>query len=393
MIGQRVQRKAQAAHRRAGLQQQPQFDQVAQKHLRLLAAQSQAQGLLGHQGAAGQGVAELQRLEEGLATGTLAVASQGHHPQCPLHQRLADHQPRPAPQGWISWRVQPPHVAEHQLRHRARQQALLTVGDHVVDEHLGQQHRDRLVAHDPLELRLGRHQVVFRQHSTLVCAVEVGQEEIRQAIQPESLRHDPAQGALTEPVVVAAACDHHKPRRQGRQQLFPGGGGQLREVIHDRDQPLGSQQGLDQLRCQLHFQSPGPSELAPQPTADPIGHVLPLAQCRFDQHWDPHHPAGFSLQPPASNRIGQARLSRAADAAEQQHVTARRRQQGFKILRSQKAWALCGRSSRRGDAYIQRHVYLARLHGGQAQKGPFQPGVVPLASSRSIFKPKKGLEM
>jgi hypothetical protein len=44
--------------------------------------------------------------------------------------------------------------------------------------------------------------------------------------------------------VNAAAGDQHQTRRQGRQQLLPGRGRQLREVVHNWDQPFGGQQGL-----------------------------------------------------------------------------------------------------------------------------------------------------
>ena len=282
VIRQRIQREAQPAHRRTGLQQQAQLDQVAQQRFGLLAAQPQARRFQGHQGAAGQEVAELQRLEQGLATGTLAVTGQGHHPQRPLHPRLADDQPRPAPQGWSSRGIQTPHVAEHQLWHRTRQQALLPVGDHVVDEHLRQQHRDRLVAHDPLELRLGRHEVVVAQRFPLALAAQVIEEEGLQALHRDPLWHDPTQGALFEPVVVAAAGDQHQARWQRGQELLPGDGGQLREVIHDRDQPFGGQQGLDQLMCQIVI--PCPSQLVAQPAPDTIGHHLLGGQGRLDQH-------------------------------------------------------------------------------------------------------------
>ena len=146
-------------------------------------------------------------------------------------------------------------------------------------------------------------------------------------------------------------------------------------MIHDRDQPFGGQQGLDQLRRQIVL--PCPCQLVAQPAPHPIGNALLGTQGGFDQNWQPHHPAGFSLLPPAGDREGQARLASAAVAAEQQHVAARRRQQGLQILRPQEPWALRGRRPRRGEAHIQRHMHLARLHGGQAQKGPSQPGVVP----------------
>ena len=280
MIRQWVQREAQAAHGHTGLQKQAQLDQIVQESPGLLPRQTQARRLLGQQGAAGQGVAELQGLKQGLAAGTLAVAGQGHHPQGPLHQRFADHQPRPAPQGWISRGVEAPHVAEHQLRHRTRQQALLPVGDHVVDEHLGQQHRDRLVAHDPFELRLGRHQVVVAQRFPLALAAQVIQEESLQSLHRDPLRHNPAQGALFEPVVIAAAGDQHQARWQGGQQLLAGGGRQLREVIHDRDQPFGGQQGVEQLRHQLLLWCGG--QLVAQPAPHPIGNALLGSQGGFD---------------------------------------------------------------------------------------------------------------
>ena len=367
VIGQWIERKAQPVQRRTGLQQQPQLDQIPQQRFRLLQRQPRALRLLGQQGAKGQGVAELQRLKQGLAAGTLAVAGQGHHSQRPLHQFLADLQTLPAPQGRIGRRIQPPHVAEHQLRHRTRQQALLAVGDHVIDKHLGQQHRDRLVAHDPLELRLGRHQVVVAEGLALALAAQVIEKKGLQALHRDPLRHDPAQRTLRKAVVIAAAGDEHQTRWQGSQQLLPGRGRQLREVIHDRDQPLGDQQGLHQLRRQLLLRGAG--ELVAQPAPHPIRQLLLRAEGGFDQHRQAHHSAWFPLQPPAGDLKGQARLARAAIAAEQQHMASGHLQQGLHIFRLQQPWALRGRRTRRDEAHLQRHMHLAGLHRRETPEG------------------------
>ena len=59
-------------------------------------------------------------------------------------------------------------------------------------------------------------------------------------------------------------------------------------------------------------------------------------------------------------------------------------QQGFQILGLQEQWALRGRSARRGEAPIQRHVNLAGLHRGDGRKGPLQGLVVAFHPSVEI---------
>ena len=194
VVGQGIEGQAQLRLVLPRMVQQAQAQQVGQQRLpppRFLQPRHGPQGLQSQLTAEGEG------LQAGPTRRPLPVAGQGQGHQPPLHPgRFHGHAPL-APLRLGHHRADSVHVTEHQLRHGGGEHTLaVLLGDHVVDEHLRQQGRDRLVAHHAAQLALGGLQIVIAEALPHPLALQHLMEEALQLIQGDLQGLDAGGGPL-----------------------------------------------------------------------------------------------------------------------------------------------------------------------------------------------------